>query len=142
MIYACDIKVDVRKSNTDENYVIIQKESKGKTKSNAKSNAKKIRYEYEIVDNTIILDAFFLSEFKNLWKDEEINIVFYITEGVTIYFDNSIKNFLYRVDNDTEIYDKDMANHHFMMTDKTLKCTDCETEIEAKKNDASVKATI
>tara|TARA_R110002126_G_scaffold291757_1_gene456944 strand:+ start:4938 stop:6620 length:1683 start_codon:yes stop_codon:yes gene_type:complete len=142
MIYASYLKVDVRKSNTNENYIIIQKESKGKTKSDAKANAKKIRYEYKVIDNTIILDAFYLSEFKNLWKDEEVNVIFYIKEDVTIYFDNSTKNFLYSVDNETEIYDKDMANHHFIMTDKTLKCTDCEVEIEEENNDTDAKATI
>ena len=30
------------------NYIIIQKESKGKNKSSANSNAKKISYKYEI----------------------------------------------------------------------------------------------
>ena len=69
-----------------------------------------------------------LSEFRNLWKDEEVNVTFYIPEGVTVYFDNTVKNFLYNVDNDKDIYDKDMANHHFKMTDKTLTCTDCIDE--------------
>ena len=130
MVYGSYIKVDVRKSNSDESYFIVQKESRGKSKSKAISNSKKIKYNFEIVDNTIILDAYFLSEYKNLWKDEEIDIVFYIPENVTIYFDNSTRNFLSNVDNEKDIYDKDMASHHFIMTDKTLKCTDCEIETE------------
>lgn len=130
MVYGSYIKVDVRKSNTEESYFIIQKESKGKNKSRAKINSKKIKYNYKIVNNTIVLDTYFLSEYRNLWKDEEINVVFYIPENVTIFFDNSSKHFLSNIDNDKDIYDKDMVNHHFIMTDKTLKCSDCDVESE------------
>ncbi|WP_159951190.1 PspC domain-containing protein [Polaribacter septentrionalilitoris] len=134
-VYSNYVKVDVKKSNSDDAYVIIQKESRGKTRSKANKNAEKIEYKYEIDGTDFTLDAFYLSEYKNLWKDEEVNVTFYIPKGVTVYFDNTIKNFLYNVDNDKDIYDKDMANHHFKMTDKTLTCTDCmemddETEEE------------
>ena len=130
MVYGSYIKVDVRKSNSDESYFIVQKESRGKSKSKAIGNSKKIKYNYKLVNNSIILDAYYLSDYKNLWKDEEINIIFYIAEGVNIYFDNSTRNFLSNVDNETDIYDKDMANHHFIMTEKTLLCTDCEFEVD------------
>ena len=134
MTYGSYIKVDVRKSNANENYFIIQKESRGKNKSNANKNAENIKYNFKIEDNTIVLDAYYLSEFKNIWKDEEVNIIFYVTEGVYVYFDNSIRNFLYNVDNSEDIYDKDMANHYFIMKDDTLECTDCKEEkIEEKK---------
>jgi phage shock protein PspC (stress-responsive transcriptional regulator) len=128
--YSNNVKVDVQKSNSDETYLIIQRESKGKSKINARKNAEKIKYNYTIVDNTIVLDAFYISEYKNLWKDEEINITVYIPENTTVYFDSSIKKFLNDVDNKGDIYDEDMANHHFIMTDKTLNCTDCFEEIE------------
>jgi hypothetical protein len=77
-----------------------------------------------------VFDAYYLSAFKNMWKDEEINITLFIPENITVYFDNSTKNFLEDVKNEGEIYDEDMANHHFIMTDSTLKCTDCIEEIE------------
>ena len=132
MTYSNYVKVDVKKSNSNNNYIIIQKESKGKNKSSANSNAKKISYEYETEGNTIMLDAFYLSDFKNMWKDEEIKITFYVKENATVYFDNSTKTFLDDVKNETDIYDKDMANHYFKMTDQTLTCTDCDNEIEGR----------
>jgi phage shock protein PspC (stress-responsive transcriptional regulator) len=128
MVYTNNIKVDVKKSTSNETYLIIQKESRGQNRNKASKNAKKITYNFKIVNNTIVLDAYFLSEFKNLWKDEEVNITLYIPESTTVYFDGSTKNFLYHVDNSTDIYDKEMVNHYFMMTDKTLKCTDCIME--------------
>ena len=136
MTYASNIKVDVRKSTTNKNYFIVQKESKGKSKSQAKENANEINYNFEIIENTIILDAYFLSEYKNFWKDEEINIIFYVSKDITIFFDNSIKNFLNDVENETDIYDKEMVNHHFIMTNKTLKCTDCVDELEGNEKES------
>ncbi|WP_298780961.1 PspC domain-containing protein [uncultured Polaribacter sp.] len=130
MVYSSYIKIDVKKSHTNESYVLIQKESRGKSKSKARANAKKIDYKYEVIDNTIILDAYYLSAYKNLWKDEEINVTIYVPENIVLYFDYSTKNFLNNVKNEGDIYDKEMVNHHFIMTDVTLKCTDCELETE------------
>jgi phage shock protein PspC (stress-responsive transcriptional regulator) len=133
MTYSNYINVDVKRSASDESYVIIQKESRGKSKSTASKNAQTIKYKYEVVDNTIVLDAYFLSEYKNMWKDEEVNITIYLTENATVYFDNSTKNFLNDVDNEGDIYDKEMVNHHFIITESNLKCTDCIEEIKEEK---------
>ena len=124
-IYANNVKVAVKKSHSKEGYLMLQKVSRGKNTNNANKNAEKIEYQFEIIEKTIVLDAYYLSDFKNFWKEEAVIITFYIPEGTTVYFDPTVKNFLYHVDNEAAIYDKDMANHHFKMTNKTLKCTDC-----------------
>ncbi|WP_405567495.1 PspC domain-containing protein [Polaribacter sp. Asnod6-C07] len=137
MVYSNNVNVDVKKSNSDESYMIILKKSQGKNKGNASHNAKRVSYKYKIENNTIILDAYYLSSFKNIWKDEEIEITIYLPKNVSIYFDNSTKNFLDNVKNEGDIRDKDMANQHFIMTDRTLKCTDCEIEVEVEENTES-----
>ena len=150
MVYSNYIKVDVKKSNSEESYIVVQKSSRGKNKMKANKNAEQILYKYKIEDNTAILDAYYLSEFKNLYKEEGIKVTIFVPEGVTVYFDNSTKNFLYDVDNVADIYDKDMANHHFKMTDESLLCTDCETdkkeetkqEIINKEDKSEVEETI
>jgi len=136
MTYSNYVKVDIKKSSTNENYVIVTKSSKEKNKTNAKENAKTIAYHYKLEDKTLVLDAFYISEIKNLWKDEVIEITVFLTEKSIIYLDNSTKNFLYDVENEGDIYDKDMANHHFIITESSLKCTDCES-IETKNLEKS-----
>ena len=129
-VYSNNIKIDVKRSNSEESYLVLQKESRGKSSNSANKNAEKIEYKYEIIENTVVLDGYYLSDLKNIWKDEEVNVIFYIPEGITVYFDNSTKQFLDDVENETDIYDNDMANHHFLMTNKTLKCTDCVYKLE------------
>lgn len=102
---------------------------------NAKSNAKEIKYHFNLDNNTLTLDAFYITEFKNIWKDEAIEVTIFLPKDAYIFFDNSTKNFVFNIENETEIYDKDMANHHFIITDASLKCTDCKTPLEEKKDD-------
>ena len=128
MVYSNDIRLDVKKSNTGYAYFIIQKESYGRSRIKASKNAEKIKYEYTIRGNEIVFDAFFLSDLKNIFKDEEIDITVFIPVTSTIYFDSSVKNFLSNVKNRGNIYDKEMVDHHFKMTNTVLKCTDCIAE--------------
>ena len=133
MMYTNDIRLDVKKSNTGYAYFIIQKESYGRSRIKASKNAEKIKYEYTIRDNELVFDAFFLSDLKNMFKDEEIDITVFIPATSTIYFDSSVKNFLSNVKNRGNIYDKEMVDHHFKMTNTVLKCTDCIAE--SQKNE-------
>ncbi|CAM1346469.1 PspC domain-containing protein [Tenacibaculum crassostreae] len=128
MKYSNDVNIDVRKSETGNAYVEIKKTSKGKKRQNANTNAEAIQYEFKSDNNVIVFDAFFLSEYKNMWKDEEIEAIVYIPEGTTIYFEGSSRNFLDDVKNTENIYDRDMANHHFKMTSKGFECMDCDDE--------------
>jgi len=130
MLYTNNVRLDVKKSNTNTAYIIIQKESYGRSRLKASKSAEKIEYTYSITDNEIILDAFFLSDLKNIFKDEEIDITVFIPESTTVYFDNSVKNFLNNIRNKTDMYDKEMVNHHFKMTNTALQCTDCTAQLE------------
>jgi phage shock protein PspC (stress-responsive transcriptional regulator) len=138
-VYSNDIKIDVQKSTTEEAYIILQKESRGRTRFMANKMAEKITYKYEIIGNELILDAFFLSEVINYWKDEEIDITIFLPESTSIYFDNSIKNFIYDIKNDKNIRDKDMLSRYFIMGKNKLNCTDCIEEIPVKDEIISTK---
>ena len=126
MKYSNDINIDVRKSETGNAYIEIKKTSEGRRRSKANDNAETIQYNFKSANNTIVFDAFFLSEYKNMWKDEEIRATLFIPEGTTVYFENSTRRFLDDVRNTQDIYDRDMANHHFKMTSKGFECTDCD----------------
>ncbi len=126
--YSNDVNIDVRKSETNTTYIEIKKTSTGKKRNNANTNAEAIQYQFKSDSNTIVFDAFFISEYKNMWKDEEIEATLYIPEGVTIYFEGSSRSFLDDIENTQNIYDRDMANHHFKMTSKGFECLDCNED--------------
>jgi hypothetical protein len=129
-LYSNNIDVDVKRSATNEAYILVQKESRGKNRMLANKTAEKIEYKFYIIDNEIVLDAFFLSEITNVWKEEEIDIIIFLPENMTIYFDNSVKYFLDDVKNEESIYDRKMVNNYFKMGDAVLKCTNCKNTDE------------
>ncbi|APG64973.1 transcriptional regulator [Tenacibaculum todarodis] len=129
MAYSNNVKIDVKKSETNEAYIEIHKESNGRNRSKANKSASEITYKYTIEDKNLTFDAYFLSDYRNIWKDEEIKATVYVPEGVTVYFHNSTKRFLYGVDNLQDVNDKDMSNQHFTMTPKGFDCNDCEEDI-------------
>lgn len=128
MKYSNDVNIDVKKSETGSAYIEIKKTSEGRKRNKANKNAEEIVYNFKSANNVIVFDAFFLSDYKNIWKDEEIKATLFIPEGTTIYFEASSRNFLYHIDNIDNIYDRNMSNHHFKMTLKGLDCTDCQKE--------------
>ncbi|MBL4604374.1 MAG: hypothetical protein JKY02_01520 [Flavobacteriaceae bacterium] len=125
--------MDVRESNSDETYIEIRKRSRGRNVSKARELASTIKFDYEIVDNKILIDSFFISEYRSFLKDEAVNFTIYVPEGVTIYFDDSAATFLNNIDNVEDIFDGDMIEHYFLMTKQGLTCSDCKTE-EALKD--------
>ncbi|QTE22788.1 PspC domain-containing protein [Polaribacter cellanae] len=132
-MYSNDVEINVKRSATDEAYFVVQKESRGKSRIRANKTAEKIEYKYEITGNEVVFDAFFLSDVTNIWKDEEVDITVFIPENMTIYFDNSVKNFIYDIKNDEKIRDKNMLNRYFTMGKNMLECTDCVKKEEDLK---------
>lgn len=126
--YSNYIKFTVKKSENENNYIEIIKESEARKKQLAVQEAEKINYNYTIKNNKIVFDAFFLSAYKNLLKDEEVSIVLYLPEDSKVFFENSSKKFLYNIANTDNIYDRDMANHTFQMTKDGLDCIDCSND--------------
>ncbi|WP_442265560.1 PspC domain-containing protein [Tenacibaculum sp. ZS6-P6] len=127
MKYSNNIKIDVEKSETNEAYIEIKKESEGRKKRLAIKNAENIIYKFDLENNKIVFDAYFLSDYKNIWKREEVYLTLFIPEGTTLFFEKSSKKFLYDIENTQDIYDRDMGNHYFKMTTNGLECTDCES---------------
>lgn len=132
MIYSNYIGFNVKKSATNKSYIIIQKESRGRNRISANKTAEKIKYTYILDDKELILDAYFLTEINNVFKDEEIEITIFVPEKTNIFLDDSTKYFIQDIKNESDMFDRDMIDHYFIMTNKSLKCTDCVEEIETE----------
>ncbi|PQJ19675.1 PspC domain-containing protein [Tenacibaculum sp. SG-28] len=140
--YSNDIRIDVRKSESEEAYIRVKKMSEGKKRIKANNNAAAIKYNFKQNNNTITFDAFFLSDLNNLWKDEEIKVIVYVPENTVLYFENSSKYFLDRnINTVNDRYYRDIVNHKFKMTEKGLECEDCEAK-ESSGSDDNEKVSV
>lgn len=135
--YSNYVKVNVKKSDTEDFSIRVRKKSEGRSRIKANKNAADLEYNYELKDNTLILNAYFLSKFKSIFKDESVTVTVYVPESTTIYFEENTGSFLHGNYDLDEMFDVDMAEHYFLMTDKGMDCSDCEEEIEEELKEES-----
>lgn len=134
-LFSSYVHVDIRRSSTDQVLVKVLKSSRAINKSKAKENASLINYGFTNEANVLNLDAYFLVPTELEHNRPKIDVIVYVPNKRYVYLDNTTKSFLYDVKNSTNIYDADMANHHFLMTAKDFTCTDCvskEANMEEK----------
>jgi len=128
-LYSSRINVDVKSTDKPNAYVKIRKESSGKNRQNANSNAETIEYQFNLINNDLLLNGYFLTDFKNMVKEQQIDITVYIPINTIIYLDGSTRTFLDDVDNIQNVYDRDMPKHYYKMTENGLECLDCDPSI-------------
>lgn len=128
-LFSTRINVDIKSTDKENAFVKIRKESEGKNRLTANNDAEAIEYQFNLNDNNLELNGYFLSDFKNKFKDQLIDITINIPTNSFIYLDNSTRTFLDDVDNIQDINDRDMPRHLYQMTDEGLKCLDCDPEI-------------
>ena len=137
--YGTNLRLDIQESNTDETYLKIHKEASGISKVKAQNLASEMVYKVETIDNNLLLDAYFLSDLVNRYRNQKVKIVLYIPKGQTIYLDKSTKNFLSDIDNIQDIYDRSMVKHHYKMINEGLDCLDCKTDDDDENKDEDEK---
>lgn len=118
--------LNVSESNSDSVELIITKSARGITKREAIESAKAINYNYRREGNTIIFDEVYYVTAGGKFRAQELDIKLRLPKGKIIYFDKSVKHLLDDIDNTTNTWDGDMINRRWIMTNKGLKCIDCE----------------
>ncbi len=124
-------------------YTKVRKLSQGKSRKDARDNADLINHGYELTDQELRINGYFLADLNNRFSEQRVYVDLYIPEGQVIYLDNSTRTFLYDVDNVQSIYDNDMVKHYFQMTEEGLSCLDCsDHEINIEHEDDSFQMKI
>ena len=135
--YKTNISFDIRESNNSELYIRTYKKANGISINKAKELVKDIRFKYEVVNNTLMLDAYFLANLKNQNNSQYVRITLFVPKGMTIYLDKTNKSFIKKASNTQNIRSRHMIKRHFKMTNDGLDCLDCDDK--NKKNKISVK---
>jgi len=144
-LFSSRINVDIRQTDKTNAFVKIRKESEGSNRLTANNAAEALEYQFNLNDTNLELNGYFLSDFKNKFKDQLIDIIIYLPVNSILYLDNSTRTFLDDVDNIQEIHDRDMPKHYYKMTENGLECLDCDPSIfgaDFKRSDEHFKLNI
>jgi phage shock protein PspC (stress-responsive transcriptional regulator) len=127
VIYSNDVRFRIEKTDEKLPYIKIEKEAKGKSLSEAKQRAEQIKYGYKIVGNQLVLDNYLLTDLKNKFRDQEIEITLFLPEGIVFKVDSSVYSYN-RSDSDFfDIPDND-GNYIYKVENSEAKCQNCPLE--------------
>jgi phage shock protein PspC (stress-responsive transcriptional regulator) len=118
--------LDVVENTSDSVELVIYQSAKGGDKKEANENARAITYSYRQEGNTLYFDEIFSVAAGSKFRAPDIDIKLKLPKGKVVLFDQSVKHLLDDVDNTTNTWGGEMVGRRWTMTDKGLKCIDCE----------------
>ncbi|HSD06309.1 PspC domain-containing protein [Flavobacterium sp.] len=147
IIYSNNVHIKIQKSDEKYIYFKIEKESKGKSLSEAKKRSEAIRYDYQIVGNQLILDNYLMTDFKNKFRDQEVEITLYLPTGTLFKTDSSVQNYDWSNDDFFNMhYSSD--KYTYRVDESKVKCLDCpadendHNDVESDDDDTEGSVTI
>ncbi len=132
LIYSNDVRLHVLYTDNASPYLQIEKSARGNSFSSAKKRAEKINYNIQINGNHLILDNYFLTDVKNKFRGQEVDVYLYLPEGQLFKPDASVQDY-----DDSE---NDFFNLHFSgdykykVEGSKIKCLNCPAD-ENEYND-------
>lgn len=137
IIYSNNVSIEIKYTDEATSYMLIEKLANGKSTSQAKKRAEKIKYNYKIEGNTIFLDNYLLTAVENKFRGQEVEIYLYLPKGTIFQTDESYGNY---DRSDYDFFDEneyDTKNPVFQVDSDKIKCLNC-SESESN-NDLSIE---
>ncbi|MGO4905774.1 PspC domain-containing protein [Flavobacterium sp. W20_MBD1_R3] len=147
IIYSNEVSFKIEKTDEKLPYIQIEKEARGRSLSEAKNRAEKIKYGYKIIGNQLILDNYLLTDLKNKYRDQEIEITLFVPEGTLLKPDASLQNY---DQSDDEFFNLHYSsdNYIYKVENSQIKCLNCPADeneyndVETRTNDDSTNVTV
>ena len=127
IIYSNQVSFKIEKTDEKLPYLQIEKEAKGKSLFEAKKRAEEIKYGYKIIGNQLILDNYLLTDLKNKYRDQEVEITLFLPQGTLLKVDSSVQDYD-RSDDDFFNLHYSSDNYIYKVEDSKVKCLNCPAE--------------
>ncbi|WP_395050207.1 PspC domain-containing protein [Flavobacterium sp.] len=139
VIYSNTVRFKIEKTDAKLPYIQIEREAKGKTLFEAKQRAEKIKYSYKIVGNQLILDNYLLTDLKEKFRDQIIEITLYLPKETLFKADSSIQDYD-RSDDEYFNLHYSSSDYLYKVENDQVKCLNCPKD-ENEHNDVDVNYT-
>jgi len=124
IIYSNEVRFRIKKSNENYSYIQIEKEAKGKSFSEARQKAEQIRYQYKIVGNQLVFDNYLLTDLKNKFRNQHVEITLFLTESTLFKIDSSVNDYD-QSDDDFFDLDYDTDEPIYQVNHSKATCLNC-----------------
>ncbi|WP_281310599.1 PspC domain-containing protein [Flavobacterium flavigenum] len=132
LIYSNDVRLHVLHTDQAAPYLQIEKSARGNSFTSAKKRAEKINYNIDIKGNYLILDNYFLTDVKNKFRGQEVDVFLYLPEGQLFKPDSSIQDY---DDSENDFFNLHFSgNYNYKVEGSKIKCLNCPAD-EDEDND-------
>lgn len=138
VIYTNEVAIEILDTDSSKPYIQIEKSARGSSLSQARSVAEKIEYKFKIQQNNIIFDNYLITELKNKYRDQEVNIKLFLPKGTYFKVDKSVKDYD-NSDNDYFNLHHSSDRYIYKVESNKVKCLNCppeENEYDDMTNEA------
>lgn len=133
-ILSNDINIILRQGLSTDFEVKVKRKAQGHDLETAKERASKIEYIYKHVGQQIIFNEYFIHDFQDKIRGQEVDITLFIPENSTFKLEENLYRYLYtRLANDMNFSRRELVNHKWKLINKELKCLDCKSNVEEVK---------
>lgn len=140
IIYSNNISIELIYTNEPQPYLQIERRAEGKSMTEAKKRAEKINYSFRFDGNKLILDNYFITDLKNKYRSQEVELYLYLPQGVILRPDSSVQQFDSSNNGFFNLhYSSD--NYIYKVTKEQVKCLNCPIE-ENEYNDVETEDSI
>ena len=127
LIYSNNVSLRIMKTDEKTPYLQIEKKAEGKSFAVARQRAEKIKYNFKIEGNQLILDNYLLTDIKNKYRNQEVEIFLYLPEGTYFKPDMTVQNYDHTDDGFFNLwFDSDI--YVYKMEASQVKCLNCPPE--------------
>jgi len=126
LIYSTDVRLHVLRTDQATAYLQIEKSARGNSFTTAKQRAEKIDYKIELNGNHLVLDNYFLTDVKNKFRGQEVDVYLYLPEGQLFKPDTSVQDY---DDSEDEFFNLHFSgNYNYKVQGSKIKCLDCPAD--------------
>lgn len=127
IIYSNNIDFEVLPTTETQPYLTIERKAVGKSISLARKRAENIKYSFKFEGNKLILDDFFITDLKNKYRQQQVDIYLYLPKGIYFKPDASVQDF---DESDDDYFNLHFSNDNYIYQTRENKvfCLNCPPE--------------
>lgn len=128
VIFSEDISFIVRPTTDSIGRIEILKTAEGKSYTDARERAENIEYDLEFSDNKLFLNSYFITNLKNKFRDQEVQVILNLPVGSVLYAANNTRSFHRNYSHLGDILINGDEEKYLRVTETGTECLDCPTD--------------
>ncbi|MDV6169850.1 PspC domain-containing protein [Flavobacterium sp. DG1-102-2] len=129
VIYSNNISLYILKTDEKKPFLQIEKLANGKSSSEARERAEKIKYGFKFENNILTLDNYLLTDLNNKYRNQSVEVYLYLPENTVFKCDENVQKYD-RSDDDFFNLWWDDSSYTYMVTEDNVKCLTCPVDGE------------